>query len=520
MKTIDYRSDGEKYVPYWKKCVGAGRANEGLRASFQEHLEMLQEDVGFEYLRFHGLLHDDMFAARKNEAGQTIYNFQYIDDLFDRMLDKKIRPFVELSFFPSCMKGGDATVFWWKGNVTPPENYDEWCELIKRLVQHLIARYGKEEVCRWYFEVWNEPDLYGFWDGTRTQYFELYKATVTAIKEICPALKVGGPATSNFVPDARFDGEKEDFSCQLTHQIEDLDSLSWHGVWIREFLAYCEQEKLPVDFVSTHPYPTDFALDESGETRGRSRGIGAARADMTWLLETVRNSAYPDAEIHLTEWSSSPSARDCTHDFLQEACFIVKNNLDCIGLADSLSYWTFTDVFEEGGAGDCAFHGGFGLINYQGIPKPAFHAYRMLAALGENCLYKDDHAFFTKKDGKLSALLYHYPLTTSVCMSVYPDTAPAEKELNAGEDIVLSYRITGLQPDTAFTLETLDKTHGSVFPVWQEMGSPASPTKEEIRRLKEAAGRTDISSVRSDSEGNLELWLTVSPWTVCLITEC
>ena len=90
-----------------------------------------------------------------------------------------------------------------------------------------------------YFEVWNEADLHAFWNGTKSQYFELYKVSAEAVKSVDPTLRVGGPATSNFVPDARFAGEVEDVSKHVTHMIEDLESLKWEGVWIDDFLKYC-----------------------------------------------------------------------------------------------------------------------------------------------------------------------------------------------------------------------------------------------------------------------------------------
>ena len=430
---LSTKQSGNAFVPYWKTCVGAGRANEGLRAAFQKQLTQLQEEIGFSYLRCHGLFHDDMFVVHQAQDGGYVYNFQYIDEFYDALLEKNIRPFVELGFFPDCLKGGEGAQFWWKGHITPPAHYDGWCALIEHIIRHLLERYGRQEVRSWYFEVWNEPNLHGFWDGTRSQYFELYRQTINIIKAIDPKLRVGGPATSNFVPDSRFDEETEDRSKHITHQTDDLDQLTWHGVWINEFLTFCQIHHLPVDFVSTHPYPTDFALDTTGKISGRSRSIDALVKDMTWLKETIHASAYPNAEIHLTEWSSSPTPRDCTHDYLQEAAFIIKSNLDCIGLADSLSYWTFTDVFEEIGAGDSIFHGGFGLINYQGIVKPVFHAYRMLASLGDELLYQDAHSFITRKKQRLCGILYHYPLRESVSISRFPDRSIAEEELRKGE---------------------------------------------------------------------------------------
>jgi len=519
MIIIDNHQQGERYVPHWHICVGAGRAGEGLRAAFQEHLDLVQKHIHFRYLRFHGLLHDDMFVLHQAADGTPVYNFQYVDELFDRMLEKNIRPFVELGFFPDCLKGGTATQFWWKANVTPPAEWTGWCSLIDRLVRHWIARYGSDEVRQWYFEVWNEPNLDGFWDGTRSQYFDLYKHTARTIKAIDPALRVGGPATSNFVPDGRFDGEKEDMSCHLTHQTEDLDSLQWHGVWIEAFLDYCRQQELPVDFVSTHPYPTDFALDPTGRISGRSRGVDALYKDLTWLKYVVRNSCYPDAEIHLTEWSSSPSSRDCTHDYLQEAAYIVKTNLDCIGLTNSLSYWTFTDVFEELGAGASIFHGGFGLINYQGIVKPSWHAYRMLAQLGDECLYRDDHLFFTRGKNGLSGLAWNYPISGTVSMSLWPDHNKAQAELELGSSCRVCFQISGVRPHQRFQLECLSREHGWALDVWRQMGSPEPPDRRQTEELRQAAFKTSTWMIQADAYGVLTVDESIEPWNLLMIKE-
>ena len=519
MVNISVEQKGEIFVPYWKACVGAGRANEGLRAAFQKHLDMVQTQIGFSYLRFHGLFHDDMFVMRRQADGSFVFNFQYVDELFDTMLEKGIRPFVELGFFPKCLRGGDATQFWWKGNVTPPQDFGDWCKLVEKFVRHILERYGTQEVRTWYFEVWNEPNLHGFWDGTKSQYFELYRQTALAIKAIDPALRVGGPATSNFVPDERFDGDVEDKSKHVTHRVKDLDSLTWHGVWIEDFLSFCERHAVPVDFVSTHPYPTDFALDTSGVISGRSRGVDALRQDLTWLKNIVCQSAYPEAEIHLTEWSSSPSPRDCTHDYLQEAAFIVKSNLDCIGLADSLSYWTFTDVCEELGAGDSIFHGGFGLINYQGIVKPGFHAYRMLSALGSERLYRDEHAFITRGEGGVSGILYHYPIEEAVAMSRYPDRAAAEMELCKGQAYTVSLRLTDLAPHQEIRFDMLSRESGWALPLWQEMGCPEPPSREQTAQLREAAMTTKVWTAEADEHGTLEVHMDLAPWSVVLFTQ-
>ncbi|HEU5397103.1 MAG TPA: beta-xylosidase, partial [Verrucomicrobiae bacterium] len=208
----DAGAPGKPLRHFWSFCVGAGRANEGLRADWQEQLRLAVRECGFKYIRFHGLYHDDMFVYRE-ENGRAIYNFQYVDILFDQLLEIGIKPFVEFGFCPRDLASEVGTVFWWKGNGAPPKDFAKWGELVRRTVTHWIARYGIEEVRTWYFEVWNEPNLNPFFRGTKSQYFELYKTTARVLKELDPQLRVGGPATSNFVPDGRFDGETEDTSC-------------------------------------------------------------------------------------------------------------------------------------------------------------------------------------------------------------------------------------------------------------------------------------------------------------------
>ena len=413
--------------PYWNFCSAAGRANEGLRAGWREHLKLAAQHCGIRYLRFHGLLHDDMFVCRRQD-GSLVFNWQYIDDLIDALLANGVRPFVEFGFFPKDLAGeSDVRCFWWQAHVTPPEHYRDWSLLVDKLVRHFISRYGLREVRQWYFEVWNEPNLWFFFNSTRTKYFELYRATVTAVKSIDAALKVGGPATSNFVPDERFDGELQAGEKSVTSHLKHLGDVEWRGVWIREFLTFCKQENLPLDFVSAHPYPTDipFGHDVDGM---RTRPVDSTLRDLQWLRRIVNHSAFPSAEIHLTEWSTSPSARDFTHDYPQSAAYIIKTNIEASGLVDSLAYWTFTDVFEEHGAGDSAFHGGFGLINYQGIVKPAFHAYRFLNQLGRrgNLPLRGFSCYAYQNGGRLRAVIYHYP-------KEHFDAPPFAASLNAAE---------------------------------------------------------------------------------------
>ncbi len=520
---LDVRSlQAEPFEHYWSFATCGGRVNEALRAGWQEQLQVVREECGFRYVRMHDLFNDDMFVYFEKPDGRVVYNWQYVDEVYDRLLDKGMRPFVELSFFPTGIAAKDSkTQMWYRNQVTVDRNnFGKWHDLIRAFTQHVVDRYGLEEVRQWYFEVWNEPNLYypGFFDGTKSDYFRLYKEAARAIKSVDASLRVGGPATSNFVTDTRFDGETYDKNKSVFYPQDQINRQQWKGVWIEDFLNYCAQESLPVDFISTHPYPTDYALDpETGRGKDAIRYVHSLHDDITWLQGTLAKSKYPDAEIHLTEWSTSPNSRDVMHDLLPPAAYIIKGSLDCIGMAHSLMYWTFTDIFEEKGGGEEIFHGGFGLINFQGIVKPSFHAFRMLNALGNEKLYYDEPLFVSRdsQTGRLTALAFNYPVE-------FESHVPAARDAGTfmqASSRPLDLQLQGLTPGAVFEIETLDHQHGNVYEDYVRMGRPHSPTREQTAALKRLAWATQKEYVTVGADGTLTLRRELTPWSCVLIRE-
>ena len=514
----DLQNEGTELPHMWSKCIGAGRAAEGLRAGWQKQLRQAKKECGFEYIRFHGLLAEDMFVCERRDE-KIYFNWQYIDELFDFLMEIQVRPVVEFGFMPPALASGNTTQFWWKGNVTPPSDYSEWSRLIHELILHWKERYGLAEIRQWYYEVWNEPNLHAFWDATRSEYFRLYEETVKAVKGVDFDLRVGGPATSNFVPDDRFDFEVEDVSRQMTHRVENLDCLNWRGVWIEAFLTYCSERKLPVDFVSAHPYPTDFALEGQQTMKGRSRSAGSLQDDMEWMRKTVTASAYPNAEILLTEWSSSPTSRDYSHDYLPAADYIIQSNLDTAGMANCLSYWVFTDIFEEVGGGPQALHGGFGLMNVKGFRKPAYYAYQFLNHLGNRQLKRGEQYIVTKKEnGKLSALIWNYAeeLKTAIPISEYPDYKTAEAIQQMGSLVEVQIHIGGLKPRSKVCVWIIEKEN-TLAEYWAKVGYPQNFTKKQEEELAHQVPKKNIWQVGED--GVLDETVTIGPWGIVMIEE-
>lgn len=445
---------------YFAHCVGAGRAGEMLRAEALKQLSHLQDACGFRYLRFHGLFSDDMAVCTPDRAGNVLYNWQYVDLVLDAMLERNIRPLVELGFMPDCLKSGGQTIFWWKGNVTPPKDMQKWQDLVGAFTRHATVRYGADEVRQWYFEVWNEPNLSQFFAGTQQQYFDLYDASAAAVKAIDPTYRVGGPGTAGIA----------------------------EGTWIAELIAHCAAHDIPIDFVSTHAYGVDGFLDESGDNRHRlKKDQNCVIKDVQKAQNAVLASAMPDLPIIFTEWSNSHSSRDNVHDSYVSAPFILYTLKRCQGMVQSMSYWTFTDIFEEAGPGPAPFHGGFGLMNIQGLCKPAFYAYRWLCELPENELSTGDADSYAAVDGDALHVLfwdYTHPgqdadnqeyFIRDLPAKTLDDAAVALTGLEAGEYAVETCRVGHMANDvyTEYLREGL-----------RELTGRETPTREQIETLR------------------------------------
>jgi len=438
--------------------VGAGRANEGLRADWQQQLAELRKDTGFRYIRMHGLLSDDMAVFRIDAQGKEQYNFQYVDALFDYLQSVGIKPFVELGFMPSAMASGTKTIFWWRGNVTPPRDYAQWERLIKALTTHWTERYGKAEVASWYFEVWNEPNLDGFWAGTQDEYFKLYAHAARAVKSVDASYRVGGPATAG-------------------------------GDWIPEMIGYASKNSVPLDFVSTHSYGVNQGfLDEFGTTGTvLSPDPMAVTHDVLKNRKEIAASSMPKLELHYTEWSSSYTPSDPTHDSYHQPAYILRKLKQSTGAVQSMSYWVFTDIFEEAGPRFEAFHGGFGLMNTQGIKKPAYFAYQFLNQLGDNELKNADQDSTATLDAKGNAQVllwdYSHTLPAGINNQQYfiKDLPPKSK----GQ---VKVAMRGLKPGAyTMTVSQVGYKQNDAFTAYIGMGSPKQLTRPQVAALKATA---------------------------------
>jgi xylan 1,4-beta-xylosidase len=368
---------------FFDHCVGSDFPGTLFREDSLAQLKTAVDELGFRYLRFHAIFHDVFKTVTRNAAGQLVFDFGNIDKLYDALLARRIKPFVELGFTPLALKTSDNKIFYWEGNTSHPEPTG-WVALIEAFTRHLLQRYGAAEVRSWYFEVWNEPNLDGFWEKADQQaYFDLYTRTARAIKAIDPALRVGGPSTAG-------------------------------AAWVPEFLAHAKATNSPVDFITTHTYGVDHGyLDEFGvEDRMLSPNPDAIVGDVKRVRQQIEASHLPGLPLFFTEWSTSYNPRDLVHDSYMSAAYVLTKLKQTQGLVQHMSYWTYSDLFEEPGPPDAPFHGGFGLMTREGIRKPVWFAYKYLAALqGRELPTGDGHSWAATDGHQLQALVWDWRST-------------------------------------------------------------------------------------------------------------
>lgn len=438
--TCNLTQESTSFHHVWEHTVGSGHAPLALRADWQRQLARCHRELGFRHVRFHGLLSEPM-ATLVSHDDDLLYSFFNADQIIDFLLETGMKPFVELSFMPAPLARGQQTVFGYHSLVTPPKDYGQWSELIRRLVAHWVARYGPEEVRQWYFEVWNEPNIEHFWSGDQDDYFHLYRATARAIKEVDEALRVGGPATAQ-------------------------------NEWLDPFLAFCQAEDIAVDFVSTHYYPTDAFGEVGAETEKK-----LAETSPRIMAGRAREARACAGELPLfyTEWNVASNPRHRLHDLPFAAAFATYIILTVREYVQGYSFWTFTDIFEELYLPSAPFHGGFGLLTLRGVAKPVYRAFQLLHRLGESELpVQGNHETVSG---------WAFPGEEALTVLLLNLAMPRQ----AIHEEAVSLCLEGAPPPQAASLERIDGEHANPRPVWEAMGAPTYPDRQQLQELEEAS---------------------------------
>ena len=469
--TCNLDAAGSALAHVWNHTIGSGRALLALRADWQAQMRKTRAELGVRYVRFHGLLNDEM-CTYLIEMDKDLYSFFNADQIFDFLVSIGMKPFVELSFMPSALQSGGDIVFFYRANVTPPRDYSKWADLIRRLVSHWVDRYGIAEVRSWYFEVWNEPNLDAFWKGKQADYFKLYQYTVDAIKAVDADIRVGGPATAD-------------------------------DEWVPDFLEFCGKNTLPIDFVSTHHYPTD-ALGKPGDDTETQ--LSDVSRDV--LIQRVRKmrQVVGDRKLCYTEWNSSSNPFFSFHDEPYAAAFLFKNMLGVADLVHCYSWWTFSDIFEENYFSSKPFHGSFGLQTIHGIAKPSYRAMQLLHELGDERLpvtgsHPTVDAWAVRRDDMHIDLLL---------------TNHAFPRHDIQTEAV-TWHVQSSRKAASASARRVDDAHCNSRQAWVEMDSPDYLDAAQVATLHAASLLQSEAIAITPREGGFDVVVTVPPHSIAAV---
>lgn len=464
--TVEATSVSRPLPRPWRPMIGSEHlshmlcgdetAGRPIGAELTEALRRCHTDLGVRTVRAHGILCDDLGVYHEDEHGRPVHDFSGVDRVYDHLLSLGLRPVVELSFMPRDLASDPTkTVFAYRAIVSPPKDWDRWADLVRDLVEHLVDRYGLDEVREsWSFEVWNEPNLEVFWSGTHEQYLRLYDVTVRAVRDVHPDLVVGGPSSAA-------------------------------GGWVDELLEHVDRTGSPLDFVSTHTY-------------------GAPPLD---LRPVLARHGRADARIWWTEWGATPTHFNTVGDEAFGATFLLRGMRSAAGRIEALSHWVASDHFEELGRPPALLHGGFGLVTVGNLRKPRYWALALAERLGEHevavTLDGDGAGGMVEawaaraEDGRVGVLVWNGTL----------DQSKAGGSEMLGRRVEL--QVCGLV-GAAFELRhyRVDSSHSNIAAAWQRLSSGADwPTSEQWGALRSADRLDEYEPARhlSPSDGTVAL---------------
>jgi xylan 1,4-beta-xylosidase len=477
---VDAKAQGTAFPHFWEQMFGSGRANLSLRDSYRDDLDRVKKATDLKFVRFHAIFDDENGVYSEDAQGNPIYNWSYVDQIYDGLLQHGVRPFVEISFMPKALAPkAPYHAFWYKPIPSPPDSYAKWDALITAFGQHLVERYGIDEVAQWYFEVWNEPNI-DFWIGRPAQetYFELYDHTARALKAVNEKIRVGGPATAQ-------------------------------AAWVGDMIKHATDNDVPLDFVSTHVYGNDAPTDVFHDHRAIPPHQMVHLA-VDKVRDEIAKSAKPKIPLIWSEYNATYMNEQPITDSIYMGPWLADTISQCDGKTLMMSYWSFSDVFEEQGVVKTPFYGGYGIVAERGIPKPAYDVFLLLHTLGEERLAAPlDEALVTRrKDGAIVIAAWNL---------VEPDASGADKTItfelkNVGGGMNI-HAVTGLM-GTKAEVRRVDAAHGDTLAAWKKMGSPKYPSQAQIEALRKASdpGPSEDVAIRDH-----KLTLTVPPMGLAVV---
>jgi len=429
---------------FWNMGGNTCHVSLWFRSDLQNHLKIVKEELGFKYIRAHGILNDEMDIIQEDGS----FSFKKVIEALEIIKGIGLYPFVELSSMPKELASNETFITHYPFRSAPPADWGEWSRLVKEFMLAIYTHFGEKELMDWYFEVWNEPDIH-FWQGTMDEYFKLYDLAYKAVKDVCVDLKVGGPATAR-------------------------------TSWVSEFTEHMASDNngADCDFLSTHAYPSDIAFVDSDKGDVELCNSNIMKHLFCEVRKNVNRNLSADIPVIIGEWNSSAGPLAFNHDDANNAPYIVKTMLDLMPYCQGSLYWNISDIYEECGFHSEPFHGGYGLITVNDLRKASFHAFKMLNSHTGEII---EHSFSDQIEDSLGALVTQDDDEIKVLIYYY-------QEPDSSSSPSVNISITGLSEEIEEIEEiSLSAGRGSAYETWLEMKKPSYVNREILRTLDVAS---------------------------------
>ena len=449
-----------------------------MRSDMQEQLARAHAELGMRFWRAHGILSDDVGVVTRTSTGRLEYTFSGLKRILDTALRCGVKPFLEISFMPAALARDEKkTITQYPLITSPPKDWLEWKKLIDQLIHFLVETYGILELKRWYFEVWNEPNI-SFWAGTQDEYFKLYRVAAMALKRVDRDLRVGGPATAR-------------------------------AEWVGDLLHFCRKTRTPIDFISTHIYPSDVAFLDSAHGNVQLLGTDFLRDAFRKCRREI-DAAGVKLPLIWGEWNSSAGPLHEEHDACNNAALICSTLAGIEEFGDGSLYWNLSDIYEECGYHFKPFHGGYGMYTVDGVAKSAARAFGLWHGLEGDRIGVQGlpttaarGAFATRhrKSGATGVMLWNH---------IEPGLKPSPWSITLQ---------MGPSRRRSATVLSIEPQRGSAYETWLALGKPLNLTPAQQQRL-EAASQLRSTTSAVDRNGQVHVTVPAGSATrISMITE-
>lgn len=476
----------------WNRMINIGAAGDLLKSEVQEHVILIKEALGIEYVRFWNVFSKDLLIDISKEDEE--YNFSKLDFILDFLLRQKIKPHIELGQKPKRIHGSVQNLIM-LADESVPEFTDlmHWERVLSAVMRHLIHRYGRKEIGTWRMELWMDESTKGTETGAY-EYYELFERTYDVIRSFSPDVEIGG--------------------CGLR-----LDYMEKSG---KEFLyKWAERERRP-DFVSIIYYAYVRGEIDQDRYSKRNTDDNALKNCISAVKKRLDEAGMSDIKVYITEWNLTISDRNYINDSCFKGAYIIKNMLDLYGQVDDVGYFSGSDRVSEYYDSNTMLHGGTGIISKDGILKPSGFAFEFLNRLYSYFVGRGDNYLVTTDRHDACGIICHNQKKLNYNYYFMKEDE-IEKEniwkyFEDRDDLEINLQLNDLE-NGLYQLKTyrINEHAGSVLDIWAEMGYDSELSREDIKYFRRVCEPKLSIQKQEVAEGTAAVNIRLEPNEIAFI---